>query len=191
MNDTTTDTAPIGVFTWGEKGSADYIETPVENISSRNLSMLALQGYRHKLGNEVAAKVAAWKKTDEGKAAAADEVAKFASDARNEMLDKIVNGVLGVRATGAPRVTGIEALKRAIAVEFLKARLKAYGEKTGTKVALPKGDEKVTVAGKEMTREDMIAAELRRSAEKIEAEAARRQAAQAEGADVGEDLFGE
>ncbi len=186
-----TDATPSGTVTGGAQGTEAYLATSVADIPSTNLALLALQGYRHKLGNEVAAKVAAWKKTDDGKAASDDEVATFARNARAEMLDKIVNGVLGVRAAGAPRVSGIDALKRAIAIEFLKARLKAYSDKTGTKVALPTGENTVNVAGKDMTREDMIAAEMRRSEAKIAEEAERRQKAQSEGADVGEDLFGE
>ncbi len=176
MSDTTTQASaePIGVFTWGQKGTAEYIETPVTDISSRNLSLLALQGYRHKLGNEVAARVAAWKKSDEGKDADEATVTAKYAEFRAEMLDKILNGVLGVRATSGVRVTGDEAIKRAVTLEHLKVFLKKNNLK------LPTGDETIDVAGKAMDREALLAAMYRRSQVAIDKEVEHRKAATAE-----------
>lgn len=173
MSDTQTSAEPIGVFTWGTKGSADYLETSVDQIPTRNLSMLALQGYRHKLGNEVAARITAWKKSDDGKTASDDQVAEKAREFRNEMLDKILNGQLGVRASAGPRATGDEAIRNAVTLESLKAFLKKYNLK------MPTGDETVKVAGQDMTRAQMLERMYARDKAKIDAEVERRKAAQA------------
>lgn len=170
-------------FKWGE------ISVHPSKIATQSLFALAQRGFSHVLGNEVAAQVSAFKKTEEGAKATEAELEAYAKEKREEKLAKILDGTLGVRTAAGPRVTGIEALMRTIAVEFLKARLKKYSDKTGTKVALPTGDNTITVAGKVMTREDLIASELRTSADAIKAEAERRQQVQSEGADVGEDLF--
>lgn len=159
------------LFTWGTKGSPDYCETEITVVPAINLANLALQGYRHKLGNEVAAKVAAYKKTDEGKAASEADIASYARDARAEMLDKIVNGVLGVRASsGAPRVSGVEAIRNAVTLKSLRALLKKNN------LALPTGEDTIFIAGKEMNREQLLAAEYRRSQKAIDEEVARQQA---------------
>jgi hypothetical protein len=183
------ETTTLNTFTWGVKGTPDYVETTVSDIPVPNLAMLALQGFRHKLGNEVAAKVAAHKKSEEGQKASEQELATFASEARAEMLNRILTGQLGVRASGGPRVTGIEALKRSIATKWLKEAIAKYNAKTGKNVALPTGDKVINYMGKDMTRDEMIAAYTRANQDRIDAEADRQQAAEAEGADVGEDLF--
>ena len=71
----------------------------------------------------------------------------------------------------------------------LEGPFKAYEAKTGNKVKLPTGEDTITVAGKSMNREQLVEAEMRARKDDIEAEAKRRQDVQAEGADVGEDLF--
>jgi hypothetical protein len=185
----TDETTTITSLTWGTKGSPDYVEVATNNVPIPNLAMLALQGFRHKLGNEVAAKVAAHKKSDEGKAKTEDELNVYAANARKEMLDKILTGQLGVRASAGPRVTGIEALKRAIGTKWLKEAIAKYNAKTGKNVALPTGDKIINYMGKDMTRDEMISAYIRANQDRVDAEAERQQAAQAEGADVGEDLF--
>lgn len=182
---------PVSLYTWGVKGSADYLETPVQDIPTANLSILGLRGYRHVLGNETAAKVTAWKKSDEGKTASDDEVAAKAREFRGEFLTRILEGQLGQRASGAPRATGVEALKRTVALEFLKAMLETVSKKTGNKVSVPTGENTITIAGKAMTREQLIEATMRKRAADIETEVARRQAVRDEGADVGEDIFGD
>lgn len=188
MTDTETKVVePVSVYSWGLKGSADYLETPVQDIPTANLSILGLRGYRHILGNEVAAKVTAWKKSDEGKTATEDEVAAKAREFRAEFLQRILTGQLGQRAAGAPRATGVEALKRAIAVEFLKAELDAQSKRTGNKVTMPTGEDTITVGNKVYNREQLIEAGLRKWAAKIEAEVARREALKADT----ESLFGD
>lgn len=175
--------APISVFTWGAKGTPDYLETPVETIPTMNLANLALQGYRHKLGNEVAAKVTAWKKSEDGKTASESQIADYARTARAEMLEKIVNGTLGVRASAGPRVSGEEAIRRTVTVEVLRKFLKAH------KLVMPTGEDTITVAGKAMTREALIEAMYRKDKAKIDAEVAHRQELDSDASP--EDLFAE
>ena len=66
---------------------------------------------------------------------------------------------------------------RRVAVEFLQARFAAFSKRTGQKVTLPTGDKVVNVAGRDMTREQLIEAELKRNGEQIRAEAQRRSGA--------------
>jgi hypothetical protein len=162
------------ILTWGAKGAADYVETPIAGIPDTSLFALVQRGYRHVLGNEVAAKVSAYKKSEEGQGATDEVLAEKSAAWRQEALDKIMQGTLGVRVASAPRVSGIEALKRTIAVERIKASFAAYSAKTGKKLSLPTKDETVDYMGKPMTREDLIAAMLNKQAEAIEAEAKRR-----------------
>ena len=168
---------------WGD------ISVHPKDVPAQSLFALSQRGFSHVLGNEVAAQVSAWKKTDEGAKATEAMIEAFANEKRNEKLAKIMDGTLGVRTAAGPRVSGIEALMRTIAVEFLRARLKKYSDKSGTKVTLPTGENTITIAGKVMTRDDLIAAELRASAAAIKEEAERRQQVQSEGADAGDELF--
>ena len=168
-------------FKWGD------LTTLPAKVPTQSLFALAQRGYTHVLGNEVAAQVSAYKKTEEGAKASEDELEAYASEKRNEKLAKILDGTLGVRTAAGPRVSGIEAIMRGIAVEFLKARFKKYSDKTGTKVAVPTGETTIKIAGKDMTREDLIAAELRARDKEIRAEATRRMESESEGADAGDD----
>ena len=109
-------------LTWTGPGGKVYSVAPSQ-VPEANLFVLAQSGFTHKFGNEVSSALTAWKKTDEGKAATDDEVNTWLDAKRTSLLDKIQNGELGVRASGAPRVTGIEAVMRAIATEQVKAKL--------------------------------------------------------------------
>ena len=162
------------VFKWGD------ITTSPKDVPLQSLFALAQRGFTHVLGNEVAAQVSAYKKTEEGAGKSEADLEAYASEKRQEKLAKILDGTLGVRTAAGPRVTGVEALKRSIAVEMLKATLKKHN------VALPTGENTITMNGKVMTREQLVESAMRSWATKIDAEAERRQAAQA---DVGEDLF--
>ena len=51
------------------------------------------------------------------------------------------------------------------------------------------GDKVINYMGKDMTRDEMISAYIRANGDRVDAEAKRQQEAEAEGADVGEDLF--
>ncbi len=165
-------------------GRPDAREISPADVPTQSLFALAQRGLSHLGGNEVAAQVAAWKKTEEGKNATEAQVAAKEAEFAAAKLEKLLNGTLGVRVAGAPRVSGIDAIIRSIAVEWLKVALKKQNAK------LPTGEDTITVAGKVMNREQLIEAAIRKNSDEFRAEAERRQAAQAEGADVG-DLFGE
>ncbi len=158
------------------------------DIPTTSLFALAQRGFSHVLGNEVASKLAAWKKGEAGAQASEEEIEAFVKAKREEALEKIMNGTLGVRAPSAPRASGLEALMRRVAVEFLTARFAAYSKKSGQSVKLPTGDKVVSVAGRDMTREDLIAAELKRNGEAIREEALRRQGATGEEEEASESL---
>ena len=170
-------------FKWGD------ISTNPADLPAQSLFALAQRGYTHVLGNEVASQVATWRKTEDGAKASEAEVEAYAKSKRDEKLAKILDGTLGVRTAAGPRVSGIEALKRQVAIEFLKAAIKAYNGKTGKNVALPTGEKVINYMGKEMTREQLVDAYSRANEAKVSAEAERRQQEQEAGADVGEDLF--
>ena len=178
-----TDTPTNRKFKWGDQ-EIDPVDIPTVNMFA-----LVQQGLNHKRGNEVSAARVAWLKSDEGKSATESDVTQWVAAKQAEMLDKILHGVLGVRVSAGPRVSGLDALKRTIAVERIKAAFKSHSAKTGKKLSLPTGDETIDYMGKAMTREDLIAAMLNKQSDAIEAEAKRRQDFQTEGAEVGEDLF--
>jgi hypothetical protein len=162
-------------------------------ITTFNLFVLTQQGITHKMGNECAARLSAWSKTNEGKDASEDEKATKLKEFRDEMSAKILaNEKLGTRgASGAARVTGDEALKRAITLDVLKDVLDKQSKRTGNKVTVPTGDATITIAGKAMNREQLLDATARKFVDRIEAEFDRRKAFKSEGEDVGEEVFAE
>lgn len=170
----------------------DYTFSP-DAINAFNLFVLTQQGITHKMGNECAARLTAWSKSDEGKnATEEDKVAKL-KEFRDEMAAKILGAEkLGVRAaSGAARVTGAEAQRRSIALDLVKVELDKQSKRTGTKVSVPTGENTITIGTKVYTREALIEASLKKWADKIDAEVARRNAFKSEGEDAGEDLFGD
>jgi len=170
------------VFKWGD------ITTAPGDIPLQSMFALAQRGYTHVLGNEVAAQVAAYKKTEEGKTKSDAELEAYGNEKRKEKLAKILDGSLGVRTAGAPRVTGIDAVMRAIAVERLKGKLESYSKRNGTKVSLPTGDKTVKVLGEDMTRDQLIERELKFNGDKIRAEAERRAKHDADAIEGAEDF---
>lgn len=162
---------------WG-----DHEVSPAD-VPAVSLMALAQRGFTHVLGNEVASALTAWKKTDDGKAADQAAVDAWVKAKREAKLEQIMSGTLGVRAAGQPRATGLDAVMRTIAVERLKVKLAKRQAK------LPTGDKTINVAGKDMTREELIAAELRHGEVAIKAEAEKRVAFADEGGDAGDELF--
>lgn len=126
----------------------DIKVSPVD-VPAVSLMALAQRGFTHVLGNEVAAALTAWRKTEEGKGADDAAIEAWVKDRRQAKLDQIMKGELGVRraGTGGARVTGFDAVLRRVATEWLTAKL---GK-------LPTGDKTVSVKGKEFTRDELIA----------------------------------
>lgn len=152
--------------------SADLPESTVNALMSR--------GFAHILGNEVASKVTAWKKSEDGVNADADEVKAYTEAARNTMLQKLKDGTLGVRV-GGPRGTALDTIIRQVAIERLKANFAA------AKVKFPANNkDTVNIGGKQMNRTAIIEAHIEKYRDVIEAEAERR-AAEAKG-ETSEDL---
>lgn len=162
---------------WG-----DYSASPGD-VPAVSLMALAQRGWTHVFGNEVASALTAWRKTEEGKAASDADIAAYLAKKRDEKLDKIMSGTLGTRTPGQPKATGVEAIMRTIAVAWVKAAL----EKRGAK--LPTGDKTVNVAGKDMTRDELIDATLRNRGEKIRVEAEAEMAKRSAFGEDSEDLF--
>jgi hypothetical protein len=73
-----------------------------------------------------------------------------------------------VRAVGAPRLTGEDAIRRAVTLESLRALLKKQN------LAMPVGEETITIAGTQMNRETLIDRMYARDKAAIDAEVARR-----------------
>ena len=175
---TTNDENGDKTLRWG-----DYEVSP-SDVPATSLMALAQRGFTHVLGNEVASALTAWKKTEEGASAPQAAVVAWVKAKRDAKLEQIMQGTLGVRAAGQPRASGIEAIMRSIAVERLKVKLAKRQAK------LPSGDKTINVAGKDMTREELISAELRHGEKVIRAEAEAEMAKRAAFAqEVGEDLF--
>jgi hypothetical protein len=136
-------------FKWG-----DIVVSP-QDVPTVSLFALAQRGFTHVLGNEVASALTAWRKTEEGVKADDAAITAWTNEKRKAKLEQILAGTLGVRQPGAPKATGIEAIMHAIAVENLRAKLAKF------KLKLPTGDKTINVAGKDMDRDALIAAELR------------------------------
>ena len=182
MTDQTANTnGPVPSVKWGSTTIA------LSDIPESSLVALAQRGANHIYGNEMASYAVALKKkkVQEGKETFTDtDIESMVNDRREEKLDAILSGNLGVRSVGAPRATAFEALLRSIATERLTAKL------AKAKLKLPRGAGKnkdgserpagvivLKTAGgpKEFTREDLIANELTKYADEIRAEATRRQ----------------
>lgn len=181
MTDTTTETARE--YRWGT--GPDSTTLSPSDLPATSIFALVQRGLNHISGNEVASQVAAWKKGEEGSAATDAQIEAYAKTKRDEKLEKIMDGSLGVRAASAPRTTGIASVMHAIAVERLRAKLKKFD------LVLPTGDKTISVAGKDMDRGALIAAELRHGDAAIRAEAERRMAVEAGSAEALENLFAE
>ncbi len=178
MNDQTAATAPS--VKWGETvvNLADLPDASVHVLIQRTLN--------HIYGNEAAAVEKRMK--DKGEHTA-DEIGAAVAAWREEKLDAILAGQLGMRGAGAPKATAFESLLRSIAVERLVAKLakaklklptaerKTKDKATGVETVKPAGVIvlKTKDGPKEFTREALIANELAKYGDEIKAEATRRQ----------------
>lgn len=158
----------------------------IADLPQVSLVALAHRGLVHILGNEVASKVTAWKKTDAGANATEDDIAAKTEAFRAEAMEKVLSGSLGVR-TGTVRGTALETVMREVAIERLRSNFAAAIKKNPAHPKFP-GDAKTTinVRGEELNRATLIERHIAKFRDVIEAEA-RRRMAEAE-ADAGEDL---
>lgn len=160
---------------------------PLADIPEVSKIALMARGLSHILGNEVASKVSGKVKKWEGENEALfaddpdsfDEASKenreaWAQEAYDEAVAKIMSGTLGLRAVG-PRGTAIETEMRDIAIDEIKAHLAKQNVKWPAKA-----DGIIQTKTGPMTRSDLVAAFVAKHADRLRAEAERRQAAVAD-----------
>lgn len=88
------------------------------------------------------------------------EIASQLRDIQQARVAAIIDGTIADGRTGAPRMTKLESIMNAVAVERLRAKLAKF------KLALPSGknkdgsDKTIRVNGKDATRDMLITAEL-------------------------------
>ena len=107
-------------FTWNDV-SIEVADLPIES-----LHILAQRGFTHVVGNEIAAKVTAYRAKN--MRASDSEVTTFANAARKVKIAAMLNGTMTVRESSGPRLDGIERIMRELAIKGLRelaARKKA------------------------------------------------------------------
>lgn len=148
----------------------------VTDIPEASRFALMKRGFVHILGNEVASKVTAWKKTDAGTNATEAEIDAKTEAFRAEALAKIMDGTMSVRV-GTTRGTALETVMREVAIERLKSNFAAAIKKNPAHPKFP-ADAKTTinVRGEELTRAVLIERHIAKFRDVIESEARRRMA---------------
>lgn len=156
--------------------SVKYGEFEIANVydlPARSLAALVASGLAHKLGNEIAAKVAAYKaKATDGKLPSESEIAQFKAQKQKEMFASLLSGEAAASARG-PRGSAIESMMKKIAAEELAARFRALGK------SLPSGDKTITLTTGDgrveaVTRATLIDRRVAAHSERLRAEAERR-----------------
>jgi hypothetical protein len=172
MTDTTTDDVTERDLVWKDAATGVEYRVPFADVPAKSLAVLCQRGFTHFLGNEQAAKLVTWKKKEENASATDEAVKEFLKVTRQSAFDAVVSATMGTRsASGAPRVTGIDAVMRRIAVEMLTAELAKHN------VKLPTGDKTIEVRGKAYTREQLIETMLKRRNDLIKEKAQERMSA--------------
>jgi hypothetical protein len=170
-------------LTWGDEAQGTFEALP-KDVPEVSLFVLAQRGWTHVFGNEVASAFTAWRKGDEGKAASEAEQKAWLTARREAKLAQILEGKLGVRAAGAPRLSGIEAVMRQIATKRVTARLAKVGMK------MPTGENTIEVKGVKFTRDQLVKRMIEANEAEIRADAEVRMAQDSAVGDDAEDLFG-
>lgn len=146
------------VVKYGEH-TINLVEVPKGNIHA-----LIRRGLAHYLGNEQASKVTSHfgdeEVTDEAKNA-------FKAECVTKAIEVLLNGVMGAGRMGVPRGTAIETVVRQMATKEVVANLKH------NKLAMPKkAEDTITInAGqaneRKLTRNDLIAAWVKKHGERL------------------------
>lgn len=122
------------------KFTVGSFEFDTDTIPEVNRAPLMRRTISHILHNEVAAKVGAWKGKEENANASESAIAAFTLDCQKAAVDKIMNGVLGMREAGGAAVDPLEAeIARQVKAEVVQV-LRAQ------KAKFPKDGETVTFA---------------------------------------------
>jgi len=152
LNDTVSDSALMGDFTWGN------VSINLDNIPQNVFVGLAKQGIIHKLGNEVAAGLVKVKEKFEKEGGTWDEDVKEEKsiELRQQMVQKILEGTIGLRI-GGPRGTTIENIAFELAMKEAEAKLapKGYWPKADRKNGIKAEDAQIEFGGRQMTRDDL------------------------------------
>jgi hypothetical protein len=172
-------------LTWGDEAQGTFEALP-KDVPEVSLFVLAQRGWTHVFGNEVASAFTAWRKGDEGKAASEVEQKAWLTARREAKLAQILEGKLGVRAAGAPRLSGIEAVMRQIATKRVTARL----AKLNPPIKMPTGENTIEIKGVKFTRDALVKRMLETNEAEIRADAEVRMAQDSAIGDDADDLFG-
>ena len=153
-------------------------EVVVADLSDAGIAYLLAYGFRQSVQDVIAGKAKAMK--DETVSAEDSvelgvepdtkrwndaEIASALHDLQTRRVAAIVSGDIGLPRAGGPKA---ETMLVSIAVERLRAKL----AKANTK--LPTGDKTIRVNGKDVTREQLVAAEIAKYGDAIREEIARR-----------------
>lgn len=117
-----------------------------------------------------------------------DELSAKVHSLRQARFERILAGTVAVRAGTPKAATALETIMRQVAVERLRANLSKKG------IALPSGKNKdgspktITVSGKAMTRDELVAAYIAKNGDDVKAEAQRRIDATKAEVDLGGDI---
>lgn len=116
-----------------------------------------------------------------------EELAAKVYELRSARFDRILAGTVAVRAGSPKAVSQLDRVMAQVATERLKAALATKG------IALPSGKDKatgqpktLTVSGKAMTREELVAAYVAKNQDDVKAEAERRIGESKAAVDTGE-----
>jgi hypothetical protein len=173
-------------FSWGNESSG-WFEAFPQDVPEESLFILAQRGWTHVFGNEVASAYTAWLKTDDGKAADEATRKSWLHSRRSVKLAQILEGKLGVRAAGAPRVTGVDAVMRSIATKRVSSRLASLP----TPIKMPTGDNVVEIKGEKFTRDQLVKRMIETNEASIRKDAEERMAQDSAAATSADDLFAE
>src|SRR5882724_11576693 len=128
----------------------------VESLPAKSLEAMIQRGVSHYMGNEVAAKVAAWtnklaeeKDGTPGHEASDDEKTAKKEEIQADFYNRLLTGDIGTAIRG-PQVTPFDKAAQAEARARVSARLKANGLK------VPKGDETIKLGDGAFTIQALI-----------------------------------
>jgi hypothetical protein len=140
-----------GNFAWGG------VEIDLDAIPDDVKAGLMKRTIVHKLGNEVAAQVVKQREKDKKEGDEFDEEYEtVTADLREKMLQKILDGTVGLRI-GGPRGNTIENIAFELAMKQAETTLapKGYWPKADRKNGIKAEDATIEFAGRAMTRDDL------------------------------------
>lgn len=134
-------------------------------VPETSLLALVSSGLSHKMGNEVASKLAAFVKAQDAAGTPVSDEAKAEAKAgfQSEMFSRIMAGTIGV-STRAPAGPKPDTIKAQVTLKSLTAHLKAHG------LAVPSGEKTLVLGGKEYNRAALVEAHYTKHQERLDNE---------------------